>query len=642
MATPLNIALISREYPPFFGGGIGSYTLRWSRVLAGAGHRVVVITASYDGREYRERDGEVVVVRYPLVRGDDWSGPDPAIADSWTRAAFGTFSPVSVFAMQVAAALPALAEEFELDVVEAPDTGALHWFALNARRTGQVFRERGPVFITCIHSPTAWIARWNRAPLRTRQDRELAAMEAECARWSDGLVCPSGAMRDEASALWGLDDGGFAVIPYPLGELEVVARGMAGVRDRVCSANRGGGAGGTESSHPDRGADLGGAARMLYAGRLEPRKGIDTLLDGLGWACRERAPIELHLAGEDMPDPERPGTFGANSVQWLVPAEFRGCVRMHGKLTPEALASLQLEADAIVVPSPMDNFPNACMEAMAMGKVVIAADAGGMAEMIEHSRSGLLFRPSSPESCGEMLGWAAHMTARVRSEIGAAAAARILEICGNDRVLGARVRHYRSVLAARTDRGRGRERRAVVVVDDTCGSDVPAAIEGAVTGDPGVGFAHGWVSRGARAIVRGTPTALSLADGDAAIGPLAVAEDALSPAVLAHLKATEHPGRYIAPETRLVAALLVDLGLGGAVVPEARAELAPEPPGAGALELAELRSAREELGRIHASRGWRWLGRIYAVLHVLKGRGLRDGGTYDPATPEDALRGRGG
>src|SRR5262245_8476885 len=131
----MTICLISREYPPFFGGGIGSYTVRWSRALAGAGHRVVVLTVSDDGREGRERHEGVDVVRLPFIRGmgqtGDWSGPHPLISTAQTRAAFAAFSPVAVFAMQIAGALPRLVEEFGIRVVEAPDTGALGWFALN-------------------------------------------------------------------------------------------------------------------------------------------------------------------------------------------------------------------------------------------------------------------------------------------------------------------------------------------------------------------------------------------------------------------------------------------------------------------------------------------------------------------------------
>src|SRR5437899_213176 len=80
-------------------------------------------------------------------------------------AAFETFAGVAVFSMQVAGAIQRLAAEFGIDVVEAPDTGALAWFALNARRTGALWRDGGgPAFVTCVHSPTEWISQWNRTP----------------------------------------------------------------------------------------------------------------------------------------------------------------------------------------------------------------------------------------------------------------------------------------------------------------------------------------------------------------------------------------------------------------------------------------------------------------------------------------------
>src|SRR5689334_20876306 len=118
----MNIALISREYPPFFGGGIGAYTERFARALADGGHRPVVVTVSKSGREERETGRGVTVVRLPFIDGDDWSGPHPAIATPEAVAAFGAFNPVSVFAMQVGAAMPGLVREFAIDAIEAPDT----------------------------------------------------------------------------------------------------------------------------------------------------------------------------------------------------------------------------------------------------------------------------------------------------------------------------------------------------------------------------------------------------------------------------------------------------------------------------------------------------------------------------------------
>jgi glycosyltransferase involved in cell wall biosynthesis len=60
----MKIALVSREFPPFVGGGIGSYTRRLATELVGRGHAVVVVTVSGDGPNTREEMDGVVVERH--------------------------------------------------------------------------------------------------------------------------------------------------------------------------------------------------------------------------------------------------------------------------------------------------------------------------------------------------------------------------------------------------------------------------------------------------------------------------------------------------------------------------------------------------------------------------------------------------
>jgi glycosyltransferase involved in cell wall biosynthesis len=69
-------------------------------------------------------------------------------------------------------------------------------------------------------------------------------------------------------------------------------------------------------------------------------------------------------------------------------------VRWSGEIpheqVPEALASL----DVLVVPSVwIENAPFVVKEAFCAGVPVVASDLGGIAELVEHERSGLLFPP---------------------------------------------------------------------------------------------------------------------------------------------------------------------------------------------------------------------------------------------------------
>jgi glycosyltransferase involved in cell wall biosynthesis len=597
MPPPLNICLISREYPPFFGGGIGSYTQRWAHLLADAGHRTLVITVCDDGQTRREREGDLTILRLPLVRARDWSAPDPSISDPFTRAAFRAFSPVAVFAMQVAEHLPALQQEFNFDLIEAPDTGALHWFALNHRRTCGDLAAGGPapaLWLTCIHSPTEWISRWNNNPPRTRQDHELLAMERDCISWSDALLCPSRAMAAEAAALWNLAPEQITIIPYPLGDLE---------HQSAAHAN-------SSTTDPNR---------FLYTGRLEPRKGIETLLAAFAQALATGADVHLDLVGEDIPEPGSWRPHGQRCLNQYIPAEHRARVRLHGKLPPEQVADFQARAAAIVIPSPMDNFPNTCIEAMAHGKLVIAAGAGGMAEMIEHERSGLLFEPGNPASCAAALTRAAAMTALQSIQLGEAAARRIRAVCGNTTILEQRLAHMHAVLEQKRGRpARAPAQRKTLIINPAPATQQDLDALAAAIANPDIDFAHAWLRRGDHAEAFSTPTLHSLALTPRDLGPLAIAADSLPAAAHALLRPTATPDHYTCDSTLALALLCAADGKHGAVLPHIRIALPAAALPASDTATTELAHTRAELARIHSSRGWRLLQFIYRVLHIIK------------------------
>jgi hypothetical protein len=149
--------------------------------------------------------------------------------------------------------------------------------------------------------------------------------------------------------------------------------------------------------------------------------------------------------------------------------------------------------------------------------------------------------------------------------------------------------------------------------------------------------------------VFGSPTLEGLAAGPRGIGPVVVASSALdgvcaadwrSPWAVAAALAergeegavvpdcindAEHDGRRDAwPEVRGERAVELCLALGPAMT----AALAMHgdratgsPPAAGGPWERRAAEAERELARIMGSRGWRWLSRVYAALHILKGRG---------------------
>jgi glycosyltransferase involved in cell wall biosynthesis len=68
--------------------------------------------------------------------------------------------------------------------------------------------------------------------------------------------------------------------------------------------------------------------------------------------------------------------------------------------------ALMRSADMLIFPSEWyETFGRVAVEAFAVGTPVIAADIGAVAELVEHGRTGVRFRPGDPEDLAARVGW---------------------------------------------------------------------------------------------------------------------------------------------------------------------------------------------------------------------------------------------
>jgi L-malate glycosyltransferase len=87
---------------------------------------------------------------------------------------------------------------------------------------------------------------------------------------------------------------------------------------------------------------------------------------------------------------------------------------------PDLLAAL----DILVMSSYTESFPNALLEAMAMGKPVVATNVGGIPELVEEGQTGFLVPPRDPEAIADRVLCLCRDSAR-RLQMGRAARARV-------------------------------------------------------------------------------------------------------------------------------------------------------------------------------------------------------------------------
>ncbi|MBE9115516.1 glycosyltransferase family 1 protein [Lusitaniella coriacea LEGE 07157] len=132
---------------------------------------------------------------------------------------------------------------------------------------------------------------------------------------------------------------------------------------------------------------------VLYAGRFDPRKGIETLVRAVGRSeVRTHENIQLIIAGGSRPG-QPDGEERARIESIVEELELTDCTTFTGRLDHDQLAQYYAAADVCVVPSHYEPFGLVAIEAMASGTPVVASEVGGLKYTVVPEETGLLAPP---------------------------------------------------------------------------------------------------------------------------------------------------------------------------------------------------------------------------------------------------------
>ena len=134
--------------------------------------------------------------------------------------------------------------------------------------------------------------------------------------------------------------------------------------------------------------------RLVAVGRASPEKGFDVLLEAVHLARRDGADVTLDIVGYG---PDRAALEARGAQLGLA-----GAVRFLGPLPRAVLYERMAAAHAVVVPSRREGLGLVAVEALALGRPVIASRVGGLPEVVT-AGTGTLVPPEDPAALAHAL-----------------------------------------------------------------------------------------------------------------------------------------------------------------------------------------------------------------------------------------------
>ncbi len=363
----MKICLVHRHYPPVGGGGICTYIATLAHGLVDAGHTVHVIARAETGPDRVEQDRGVTIHRLAPLSSNRLMNIGLTGMGHLIRKVSGKFVNRLWAGRRIAAKVEELTLRGEIELVETAEWEAeLYWYLKNSN-------ERIPTVVK-LHGPMEIIRSVNRMKRDPAFDC-LANWERRMTLMADQVTCPSLHLAEEMSRRWGMEIDQIEIIPYP-------------VDDRQFS--------------PKEEASKFEPQTILFVGRIEKNKGADVLFASIPKILERFPRAKFRLIGSDTQTGEGGGSFQQQLLRGL-PDLYHAQVEMVGPRSHGELVSVYQQATVFVIPSLFDNFPNACLEAMACGCAVLGSDTGGIREMIEDKHSGRLFPVGDSNSLAETL-----------------------------------------------------------------------------------------------------------------------------------------------------------------------------------------------------------------------------------------------
>ena len=347
-------------------GGMNVYVRDLSRELVRRGHHVDVYTRSQDPTVPRispglGRSGRVI----HIPAGPEQPYPKHRVFDHLPQFVEGVLA-------------QAAADGITYDLIHSH-----YWLSGWAARELQ--REWGTPIVHMFHTLGKLKNEIARDP-RAQEPPRRIQVEEEIVRFADRLIAPTPVEERHLVERYGADPARIRVIPpgvdldrfHPLPPTQ--AKEHLGLDPRC--------------------------RLILFVGRIEPLKGIDTLLWAISLIARKHPDLICGLCVPIIGGNPYRVEDNDEMVRLQALREALGIeevVTFLGAQDQDVLQYYYAAAEMVVMPSDYESFGMVALEAMACGTPVIASDVGGLAYLVRHGRTGYRVPPRDPGALAEKI-----------------------------------------------------------------------------------------------------------------------------------------------------------------------------------------------------------------------------------------------
>jgi len=353
----LRIAFATPEFvtESYFDGGLANYLNRVSTKLADLGHDVHVVTLS---SKEGQLDHEGVTVHRVMLK------PAWHIFNRLTRYSFSTTLHWLNFSTQAYRKLRELHRREPFDLIQYPSYSSCGLLSIPLLRTTHVVRASS---YQRILNDAAGV----KPNLDLRLVERLETLQYKLTR---NIHVPSRTLQQTLATRSAIDDARLIRSPFyvetPAWDFEIYNEFF---KDKKY---------------------------VLYFGRFQLHKGFHTLSKALPHFMHQCDDAYVALVGRDMETNLGPSMASFARAQCNSNGER---LLILENLPHSQLYPIIAGAHLVVLPSLIDNLPNACLEAMGLGKVVIGTMGTSFEELITDGANGFLVPPDDSQSLAEKM-----------------------------------------------------------------------------------------------------------------------------------------------------------------------------------------------------------------------------------------------